>query len=402
MSYDIKKPNIWFLTTVSEKNEVGVPRLRLCEGQYVPTGTGDDFEPAVDSWNVQADTESRKNNAIGTIFYSKQVVKRQKGTTNFYAAEKITVLDTAMKAFPEIKKAWEEYQANAVAHSSASATPKASGPTLVERLLKDSPVPTVENDNFYVDRDVWVSILLNMHKGYNTMLTGDSGTGKTQLVTLLAQRMKKNLQIFDMAAKQDPIASLIGVHRFDEKSVFDRADFTFAVESPDIVLLDEISRAPMNTNNILFPVLDWRRTLHMDIAIAGAREIKVHEECRFIATANEGYEYTGTNVMDRALKERFQVIKIDYMPEEMEINLLVKRNKIGKREAAIIVKCARDIRAQAKDSNITSSVSIRHTLYAADLHSAGLDVSKAMELAFLPMFGIDDEITKVKGILSAR
>ena len=138
--------------------------------------------------------------------------------------------------------------------------------------------------------------------------------------------------------------------------------------------------APMNTNNILFPVLDSRRELKMDIASSELRSIKVHDACRFIATANEGYEYTGNNVLDRALKERFQVIPVDYAPETHEVNLLVQKTGINKTDAQMIVKIARNIRAQHAKEDLSTAVSIRHTQYASKLAVAGMNLAKAMEI----------------------
>ena len=55
-------------------------------------------------------------------------------------------------------------------------------------------------------------------------------------------------------------------------------------------------------NNILFPCLDGRRTLPVEIADASStRSISVHPDVTFIATANIGNEYTGTQDIDEAL-----------------------------------------------------------------------------------------------------
>jgi nitric oxide reductase NorQ protein len=408
-SYDLKNPTIWFFKTINEKNETGVPRLRLLPNQYCPKDG--DFEKIDDLLNVQAQSKPREVNPIGTIFAAKALEKKTVpgGTQEFYSVmgQSLIVVDKAETA--DVKGAYREYMAQSGTvledeEELTGATPKASpARTLLDTLLKNFPKPTIAKDNFYVDADVWAALLLNTERGYNTMLVGDSGCGKTELVLLMGKVQKRDVAKFDMAAKQDPIASLVGVHRFEDgKSVFDRADFTYALEKDGIILLDELPRAPVNTNNILFPVLDSRRELSMDIACSGARHVKVNEKCRFIATANEGFEYTGNNVLDRALKERFQIIPIEYMPNPQEIELLYGRTKVDKKYADVIVKTAKTIRDMYKKEDLSSSVSIRHTLYAADLTACGVPVNKAMEISFLPMFIGAEEKTKVKGILAAR
>jgi nitric oxide reductase NorQ protein len=409
--YDIKNPTIWFFHTVSELSESGVPRLRMLPGQHVPSPDG--LKICDVTLNTESDMAPRKAHPVGTIFASKSVeIKSSSRGTLYYSTKGSSLISMVGGVSADIEVAYEEYKLQSTTDTTTvkekkkkkkeEEAPKEAGVSLIDRLLKENPIPTVDTDNFHVEHDVWAGLLFNMHQGYNTMLVGDSGTGKTELAMLMGRRMKKNVKVFDMAAKQDPIASLIGVHRFDGKSVFDRADFTYALEEDGIVVLDELPRAPMNTNNILFPVLDTRRELNMDIASHGMRSIKVNPNCRFIATANEGYEYTGNNVLDRALKERFQIIMVNYMPEEQEVKLLMYRTGASNENASIIVKISKTIRDLNRREDVSSSVSIRHSLYAADLSSAGMPVSKAMELAFLPMFHIEDEKKKIKDLLSSR
>lgn len=408
MAYNINEPDMWFAKTVDERGADGVPRLKMLPGQkisVIETGKEVKWEDIDPSINVAVPHEPRRNNPIGTIFVVRTLTKTltSKGVV-FYAVPdmKVYVLEKAGTA--DIQNAWKAYNEAMKSGEKAEVptTPKVLKESLVDKIRKDHPVPTIDKDGFYVDPDIWMSLMINIFKGYNTMLTGSSGTGKTELTQFVGDTLKKKVNIFDMAAKQDPIASLIGVHRFDEKSIFDRADFTFAIEEEGIVVLDELPRAPANTNNILFPLLDRRRELRMDIAAHGQRNIKVNDKCIFIATANEGFEYTGNNVLDRALKERFQIINIPFLTKENEAKLLMKRIGIGKTEAGVICKIAEMIRQAAAKDEVSVAVSTRHTLYAADLVEAGMTLPKAMELAFLPVFREEGEIKRVKDILISR
>jgi len=407
-SYSVSNPNIWFFVTVSELSESGVPRLRMLPNQFIPTDTG--FVACNTMYNTESEMGPRGSHPVGTIFACKSVsIKESSRGTKYYSTKGHSLISLAGGVSTDIQDAYNLYVKTKDGEVEGAPTSKrkkkeetVKSESLIDKLLKENPIPTVDKDNFYVDEDIWVSLLFNIHQGYNTMLVGDSGTGKTELAMLLGKKMAKQVKVFDMAAKQDPIASLIGVHRFDGKSVFDRADFTYAIEQDGIIVLDELPRAPMNTNNILFPVLDSRRELNMDIASHELRSIAVNPMCRFIATANEGYEYTGNNVIDRALKERFQIVMVNYMPEIQERKLLENRTGVEKTSSEVIVKVGRAIRDMRKKEDISSSVSIRHTLYAADLTAAGMPVAKAMEVSFLPMFVIEDERKKIKDLLSSR
>ncbi len=163
--------------------------------------------------------------------------------------------------------------------------------------------------------------------------------------------------------------------------------------------------APLSANNILFPCLDKRRYLPVDIASDSAkRRIPVHEETVFFATANIGSEYSGTSQLDRALLDRFFVIELDYPSIKDETKILIKRTGVEEKLSDAIVRVADSIRKNFKAQELNSTVSVRHTLQAAALCVDGFDPSKAMMHTFLPLFedGIGgSERAKVKSLISA-
>ena len=152
-------------------------------------------------------------------------------------------------------------------------------------------------------------------------------------------------------------------------------------------MLDELSRAPVTTNNILFPCLDSRRTLPVEIAGGDdLRSVRVHEDCCFIATANVGAEYTGTMSMDRALVGRFFPLELDYMPRDKEEQVLMKRCRVSASAAKHIVSVANNVRSLYRKQELSCSLSTRETLMAAELVADGWTPLRAMELVFLPLF----------------
>ena len=260
---------------------------------------------------------------------------------------------------------------------------------------KELKCPDVK-DGFYVDPDNWYLLLRNITNQVNTMMIGPTGTGKTELVLLACEKLGIPCHVYDMGSMYDPVAGLLGVHRLQEGGVstFDYAKFTQDISEPGVVLLDELSRAPVTTNNILFPCLDSRRTLPVEIAGGDdLRAVKVHEDCCFIATANVGAEYTGTMSMDRALVGRFFPLELDYMPKNKEESVLVKRCGVSVATAKQIVGVANNVRSLYRKQELSCSLSTRETLMAAELVADGWTPLRAMELVFLPLF----EGTKVEG-----
>lgn len=254
--------------------------------------------------------------------------------------------------------------------------------------------PTIDKEGFYVDPKNWYFIVRNIKQKINTLLTGPSGTGKTELVMLAAKKLGIPCHVYDMGAMHDAISTLLGTHRLTGgSSKFDYARFTQQIQEPCVILLDELSRAPVTTNNILFPCLDSRRRLDVEIASSfegeGPRSIQVHPDCVFFATANlngNGSEYSGVNELDRALSGRFIPLELDYMPADNETTVLMKRTGITSADAANIIKVAQTVRNLYAKEELTTTISTRETLACARLVADGWTTHEALEMVFLPLF----------------
>lgn len=394
--------DFWFFKTMDEK---GRNRLRPLANQ---TLGGKEVHQEL---NVQSDKAIRLRYPLGTIFCSDTLILR----TGFYETGTLKVINMTAEersahpsdeASDAMKLAYLEYIRSAEHKSmdptdSTDEAPRASKSIVKDTLLskmrrnKELNPPSLK-DGFYVDKDNWYLLLRNITNQVNTMLVGPTGTGKTELVMMACKRLGIRCSVYDMGSMYDPVAGLLGVHRLQEGgvSVFDYAKFTKDIQEPGVILLDELSRAPVMTNNILFPCLDSRRKLPVEIAGGDdLREIKVHSECTFIATANVGSEYTGTMSMDRALVCRFFPLELDYMPKASEVDILVNRCGIPVDYANNVVSVANSIRDLYRKQEISCSVSTRETLMVGDLIADGWSTLNAMVMVFLPLF----EGTKSEG-----
>lgn len=383
----------------------GRPRLRPLPGQTDANG-----ESVNESFNVQADSIMRGSYPIGTVFGSESLELRTHSSTPFYSAGAIYPMGLNLGAYivgshippREMTDAYNDYRKMDITKTveSANLFTEAGNPTTPGSLLsqikadKSLSMPTIEKDGFFIEQRDWHLMVRNIMSRINTMLVGPSGCGKTELIMLACKKLGIPCKVYDMGAMQDPISGLLGVHRLGKngESVFDYARFTEDIQQECVIVLDEINRA--RELNLLFPCLDSRRTLPVEIAGGkDVRSIAVHPKCCFFATANVGSEYTGTMSMDRALVGRFFPMELEYMPCTEEAKVLSKRCGIGANDAANIVAVAETVRSLYGKQELSCSLSTRETLSAARLVSDGWSALDAMELTFLPLF----EGTKTDG-----
>lgn len=275
--------------------------------------------------------------------------------------------------------------------------------TILDTIKEKYPYPDIST-GFYVEEKNWNYLVRNIMQHKNTMLIGPTGTGKTELIIKICNILGIGCRIYDMGSMQDPLTDLLGSHRLENgSSVFDYAKFVEDVQKPGVILLDELSRAPLMTNNILFPCLDSRRQLPIEIADSHHdRIVKVHPECTFIATANIGSEYSGTNEIDAALLNRFLPLQLDYLPANIEVEILKIRINIDDNSAIEVVSKFNRIRSAYKDSQISKSVSTRELIACGELIHDGFSISESIDFVVCQKYisnNYDDELKTVKKII---
>ena len=274
-------------------------------------------------------------------------------------------------------------------------------------ITKKYPCPKKKDIGFSIDPDIWNLLIRNYLQKECTLIIGPTGSGKTEIVSIIAKQLGINLHIQDMGTVHDAQSALLGVHRIGSSgtSEFDYAPFVSHIQEEGLVLLDELSRSPLAANNILFPCLDRRRYLPVDIAdTSSKRHIPVHEGCVFFATANIGSEYSGTHSLDRALMDRFFPVELDFPSESDESDILVLRTGVDKKSAGAIVKVSYNIRQQFKSQELSNTISVRHTLQIASLIHDGFAMDKALSYIIMPLFEDSvgcSEKDKIKTIIAA-
>jgi MoxR-like ATPase len=110
----------------------------------------------------------------------------------------------------------------------------------------------------------------------------------------------------------------------------------------------------------------------------------------FVGTLNVGFEYTGIDPLDEALRDRFHFIELGYLPPAEEANLIQMRTGLSGAPVNQLIELINSLRYDGQDP---IHVSTRRILMIAELMQAKLP----MQSAIVNSIGIDKD--KLESIL---
>jgi nitric oxide reductase NorQ protein len=235
----------------------------------------------------------------------------------------------------------------------------------------------------------------------NIRLVGHQGCGKTTLAIQFAAKTKRPCVIIDCMTLREGL-SLFGNKTVDEKGIkWVNSLFVQAVRVPRmVVVMDEINRLSPMTMNTLLPLLDSRGETYLD---ESKELIKMAAGVTVFSTCNEGSQFTGTDQMDSALKDRFsKLIPIDYLSESDESLLLQRKHGLDSARADKLALVAKTVRSKYIAGEVyTHSISTRLLEGAAkDLAKIG---SCSLEYSIISHFqddgSKDSERSKIRELL---
>jgi nitric oxide reductase NorQ protein len=278
-----------------------------------------------------------------------------------------------------------------------------ASPTPSKKSRKESPVssgvmfklpPLPNAAEFYVSSDVWTQLCYGLAKSKNVLITGPSGSGKSEVVYKVSEACGVPLEMFNMGAMSEPRTSLIGNTHFSKEAGtwFEPSRFVGAIQKDSCcILLDELTRAERGAFNILLPLLDRQGYLALDESEHAAIIKKSPGVC-FIATANVGMEYTGTDAMDKALRDRFDcIIDMEFPPEDAEARILLSRcSGLSKADASKLVTAAKTQRHLARvESEFLEVISTRSLIAAGSQIALGVPFKVAVQFCIYNQFSAD-------------
>lgn len=207
----------------------------------------------------------------------------------------------------------------------------------------------------------------------NVLVTGRQGCGKSSLVRQYAAIYGCPLATFQVGILSEP-GQLFGEYALEEgQTRYKQFLFPQAIQTPNCVIhLEEINR-PENPKalNMLFSILSDDRQVWLD----ELGTLDVADGVVFFATLNEGDEYTGTEMLDPALRDRFYTLLMDYLPPDVEKEILIKKTGVTQTQANDIIDAVNQLRSMP---DLDIEVSTRTTLMIGEMVAVGTTLRDAL------------------------
>lgn len=237
-------------------------------------------------------------------------------------------------------------------------------------------------------------ILIWFHENKHVILVGSKGTGKSTFGYMLAEAMGWQVPCKVEIAAVKRAEQLFGSNTanggttgFNKSYLLEYIERAIVAHQEGLsdrflVILDEWNRAHAKIKSALHGCFDKTRQITIPTE-EGSRTIIVPSNVSFIATANMGAEYAGTFSMDDADKSRFVPVRVQQMPEDVEVAMLSGDTDILESQALKIVQIAGALRRAATGRQISYGPSYREVEATAVLVKHGVDLKTAVWKAML-------------------
>lgn len=220
------------------------------------------------------------------------------------------------------------------------------------------------------------------------LLLGHKGSGKTSLGIQYAAINKRPCYIAPCATMQEP-QEWWGETRFtpERGTYYISSLFIEAVETPRaIVILDDADRVENpKVLNPLLPLLDDRERSWVEQI---GRYVQVAQQVIFFATVNEGWEYSGSDPLDIALRDRFYEVRLDVPPEDVLTGVIAKKTSVS---IGIASQLARFVTVARESATTPVLVSTRKILLAAEDVALGASIRDAVLYTVIPGLGPEEQ-----------
>lgn len=244
-----------------------------------------------------------------------------------------------------------------------------------------------DNSTFCDSRGLKTLVNYFLSKKHPVLLTGPTGCGKTTLTEEIAFDSKQPLHTVVGHPEMSSYDLLGRWHLTKDGSIWRDGPLTVAVREGHLFYLDEFNCISDDAKTVLYPLLDHRCRL---IISAYPTEIEAHQNFRFVASMNPGYQ-NGKNSLPTALRQRFSIVRMDYLAEKDEVELVHQRTGLKNKMAKKLVQMANVIRRESEKS-FNQSLGTRVIITAADCLVDGLDFNMVIRNVLITALSDDEKI----------
>jgi MoxR-like ATPase len=210
-----------------------------------------------------------------------------------------------------------------------------------------------------------------LRAGRNALLEGPVGVGKTHLALAVTGSIKRPVFRVDGDSRYseqkltgwfDPPAV---IQKGFSKESFIPGPLVEAMTQGGVLFINELNRLPEGVQNVLLPAIDERILM-----IPRLGQVQAVPGFAVVATQNPK-EFVATSHLSEAILDRFELVVIDYQPEEEEVSIvelgLERLGAQGKADPRLPLLAVRIARLTRSHPRIKRGASVRAAQSVAEL-----------------------------------
>lgn len=246
-----------------------------------------------------------------------------------------------------------------------------------------------EIDHKYIfPEELLLNVALGIEQNIPVLLWGHAGVGKSSMYEQFCAYTKRPYVRVQHTANIEESHIVGQILANESGTYFEPGPLSLAMKYGWVYNADEYDFAHASVTAVYQSILEGK-SLVIKEAPKEWRIVRPHQNFRFVATGNtngSGDEYglyAGTNVGNSANYSRFGITaKVDYMPRDLEVKVLMSQCKIKKADSSALVAFAKAVRDAFNNQQMTATIGTRELIYAATLGLLKTSFKEGMKLAF--------------------
>lgn len=233
--------------------------------------------------------------------------------------------------------------------------------------------------------------------GKHVLIEGPVGVGKTVIAEAVARYLGKSIHRVDGDERYTE-QKLTGwfdpplvIRNGYSKDAFIGGPLALAMDAGGVLFINELNRMPEGVQNVLLPAMDEGK---IDVPKIGT--ITASNGFLVISTQNPR-EFIATSLLSEALRDRFELLTLDYQSENDEIAIVQTRTGIS--DLQLIGSVVRLVRATRDNPDIRRGASARAAMSICVLAlqmgpDGGTFIREAAHMALPTRIELKDDATR--------